>query len=62
LSRLSQGVSLLGAEALQLGAYTLLDRELEGLQAGYVGLCGNYLCWLIVATIGLGGKGSAGNL
>ena len=36
--RLAQGFGFLGAEALQLGGDALLDLELEGLQAGDVGL------------------------
>lgn len=36
--RRAQGFGFLGAEALQLGADALLDLELEGLQAGDVGL------------------------
>jgi hypothetical protein len=38
LLRVAQGVGFLGAEALQLGGDALLDVELEGLQAGDVGL------------------------
>ena len=45
LLRLVQGVGFLGAEALQLGGDALLDVELEGLQAGDVGLGGGRL-WL----------------
>jgi hypothetical protein len=35
---LTQGFGFLGAEALQLGGDALLDLELEGLEAGDVGL------------------------
>ena len=41
LLRLAQGLGFLGAEALQLGGDAFLDPELEGLEAGDIGLGGS---------------------